>query len=140
MSRTHQIIQHNSESSLSIADRLTDADRDHERSTVQRQAVRRFVITMFFFFAITAWQSMPSLLQFFYEITPKSSVLIWTKLILYSFYFVYWHLCLWHFDNSYFCCHPQGEYHLLWFILAARKLQSLLFVQLFPHTNSFFCI
>lgn len=41
MSRTHQIIQHNSESSLSIADRLTDADRDHESSTVQRQAVRR---------------------------------------------------------------------------------------------------
>lgn len=48
------------------------------------------------------------------------------------------HLCLWHFDNSYLCCHPQGEYHLLWFIFAARKLQSLLFKQLFPHTNSFF--
>lgn len=138
MSRTHQIIQHNSESSLSIADRLTDADRDHEKSTVQRQAVRRFVITMFFFFAITAWQSMPSLLQFFMKSHPRAQFSFEQ-----NWYFILFilctHLCLWHFDNSHFCCHPQGEYHLLWFILAARKLQSLLFKQsLFPHTNSFF--
>ncbi|PFX25001.1 Coiled-coil domain-containing protein 108 [Stylophora pistillata] len=41
MSRTHQIIQRTSESPLSIADRLMDAEGDHENSTVQRQAVRR---------------------------------------------------------------------------------------------------
>ena len=75
MSRTHQIIQHNSESSLSIADRLTDADRDHESSTVQRQAVRRFVITVLLFcnHSLTKYALITAV---FYEITPKSSVLI----------------------------------------------------------------
>lgn len=53
MSRTHQIIQRTSESSLPIADRLMDAEGDHEKSTVQRQAVRRFVITMSFYRSFT---------------------------------------------------------------------------------------
>ena len=44
MSRTHQIIQRTSESSLSIAaDRLMDTDPDGEALTAQRQTVRRFV-------------------------------------------------------------------------------------------------
>lgn len=44
MSRTHQIIQRTSESSLSIAaDRLMDTDGDGEALTAQRQTVRRFV-------------------------------------------------------------------------------------------------
>ena len=44
MSRTHQIIQRASESSLSIAaDRLLDTDGDAESLTSQRQTVRRFV-------------------------------------------------------------------------------------------------
>lgn len=44
MSRTHQIIQRTSESSLSIAaDRLMDTDSDGEALTAQRQTVRRFV-------------------------------------------------------------------------------------------------
>ena len=44
MSRTHQIIQRTSESSLSIAaDRLMDTDGDGETLTAQRQTVRRFV-------------------------------------------------------------------------------------------------
>lgn len=44
VSRTHQIIQRTSESSLSIAaDRLMDADVDPESLTSQRQTVRRFV-------------------------------------------------------------------------------------------------
>ncbi|KAJ7389222.1 hypothetical protein OS493_032690 [Desmophyllum pertusum] len=41
MSRTHQIIQRTSDSSLSIADRLLDADSDPETMTSQRQTVRR---------------------------------------------------------------------------------------------------
>jgi len=44
VSRTHQIVQRTSESSLSIAaDRLMDADVDPESLTSQRQTVRRFV-------------------------------------------------------------------------------------------------
>ena len=44
VSRTHQIIQRTSESSLSIAaDRLMDTDGDGETLTAQRQTVRRFV-------------------------------------------------------------------------------------------------
>ena len=46
MSRTHQIMQRTSESSLSIAaDILMDTDSDGEALTAQRQAVRRFVQT-----------------------------------------------------------------------------------------------
>lgn len=44
MSRTRQIIQRTSESSLSLAaDRLMDTDGDAETLTAQRQTVRRFV-------------------------------------------------------------------------------------------------
>lgn len=44
MSRTHQIIQRSSDSSLSIAaDRLMDTDGDPVTLTVQRQTMRRFV-------------------------------------------------------------------------------------------------
>ena len=61
LSRTHQIIQRSSESSLSItADRLMVTDGDHETITTQRQTVRRFVLvwkTMWKLFCFN-WESL----------------------------------------------------------------------------------
>ena len=44
VSRTHEIIQRTSHSSLSIPDRLIETGGDQEMNTAQRQGVRRFVV------------------------------------------------------------------------------------------------
>lgn len=44
VSRTHEIIQRTSQSSLSIPDRLIETGGDPEMNTAQRQGVRRFVV------------------------------------------------------------------------------------------------
>ena len=48
LSRTHEIIQRTSQSSLSIPDRLIETGGDPEMNTAQRQGVRRFVVIVTF--------------------------------------------------------------------------------------------